>query len=103
MRDGVLLSQAEVMRMYVAISALVTAILVCVPVLGAGVLGLTTLFGVVVPYAAFALFVAGIFYRVIRWAKAPVPFHIPTVSGQQKSLSWIRNNGLESPYTGGIL
>jgi nitrate reductase gamma subunit len=99
MRNAALLSQGDVMKMYVVVSALVIAILVCIPVLGAGALGLTTLFGVIVPYAAFAFFVAGISYRVIQWAKSPVPFHIPTVSGQQRSLSWIRNNGLESPYT----
>ncbi len=28
----------------------------------------------------------------------PVPFHIPTVCGQQKTLPWIRANSIESPH-----
>lgn len=56
------------------------------------------LFGVVIPYTAFAIFTVGIIYRVIKWARSPVPFRIPTTCGQQKSLSWIKANNLESPY-----
>jgi nitrate reductase gamma subunit len=54
-------------------------------------------FGVIIPYVAIAVFVVGLIYRVLKWARAPVPFHIPTVAGQQKSLPWIKNNELESP------
>jgi nitrate reductase gamma subunit len=33
-----------------------------------------------------------------------VPFHIPTVSGQQKSLAWIKADNTDSPYTtGGVV
>jgi nitrate reductase gamma subunit len=46
-----------------------------------------------------ATFVGGFIYRIILWAKSPVPFHIPTVCGQQKSLPWIKNNKTESPST----
>ena len=99
MPDDALLSQAEAMKMNVAISALVTAALIFVPALGAGLSGFAVFFEIIVPYAALALFVAGVLYRIIRWAKSPVPFHIPTISGQQKSLSWIRGGGMESPYT----
>ena len=59
---------------------------------------LTYLLAVVVPYAAFALFLAGFVYRILKWAGTPVPFCIPTVCGQEKSLPWIRNNPLESPH-----
>ena len=55
-------------------------------------------FGVVVPYVALAIFVIGLIYRIVKWARAPVPFHIPTVCGQQKSLPWIRANSAESPH-----
>ena len=55
------------------------------------------LVGVVLPGVAFAVFIIGIVARVVRWARSPVPFRIPTVSGQQKSLSWIRHQELESP------
>lgn len=61
--------------------------------------GWHTLFGVVLPYAAVAIFIIGIIYRIVKWAKAPVPFHIPTTCGQQKSLPWIKSDKLESPFT----
>jgi nitrate reductase gamma subunit len=53
----------------------------------------------VIPYIAIATFVGGFIYRIVLWAKSPVPFHIPTVCGQQKSLPWIKNNNTESPST----
>jgi nitrate reductase gamma subunit len=56
------------------------------------------LFGVVIPYAAIAIFIVGIIYRVIKWARSPVPYRWPTTSGQQKSLPWIKANNLESPH-----
>src|SRR4030067_3589274 len=55
------------------------------------------LFGVVIPYAAFAIFVLGIIYRVLFWAARPVPFRIPTTAGQQKSLPWIKQNKIDNP------
>jgi nitrate reductase gamma subunit len=54
---------------------------------------------IVVPYAAAALFVAGVAWRVWRWAATPVPFRIPTTTGQQASLPWIAPSRLESPAT----
>jgi nitrate reductase gamma subunit len=60
-------------------------------------LGWQSFFGVVIPYAALIIFVIGFVYRVLKWARAPVPFHIPTVAGQQKSLPWIRYSKIESP------
>jgi nitrate reductase gamma subunit len=55
-------------------------------------------FGIVVPYVAITLFIVGIIYRVVKWARSPVPFRWPTTSGQQKSLPWIKANNLESPH-----
>lgn len=55
-------------------------------------------FGIVLPYAAISLFIAGIIYRVVNWARSPVPFRWPTTSGQQKSLPWFKANNLESPH-----
>ena len=61
-------------------------------------------FGVIIPYVAISIFILGIIYRVVKWARSPVPFRWPTTSGQQKSLSWIKANNLESPYnTWGVL
>jgi nitrate reductase gamma subunit len=55
---------------------------------------------IIVPYAAFCIFLAGFCYRVISWAKSPVPFRIPTTCGQQKSLPWIKSARLDNPSTG---
>ncbi|HSV96568.1 MAG TPA: sulfate reduction electron transfer complex DsrMKJOP subunit DsrM [Spirochaetota bacterium] len=54
-------------------------------------------FGIWVPYAASTLFLVGMVYRVIDWARSPVPFRITTTCGQAKSLPWIRSEPLESP------
>lgn len=55
---------------------------------------------VAIPYLAFLTFVVGVVWRVMVWARAPVPFRIPTVSGQAKSLDFIPANRLESPPDG---
>lgn len=65
---------------------------------GVQVAGWMYLFAVIIPYLAAATFLSGFIYRVINWAQSPVPFCIPTTCGQQKSLSWIKANNLESPY-----
>ena len=58
------------------------------------------LFGVIIPYAAVAVFVLGFAYRVFQWGKSPVPFRIPTTCGQQKTLPWIKHDKLENPVNG---
>jgi nitrate reductase gamma subunit len=75
-----------------------TLALVVVAYLGVQSGGLHYLFGVVIPYAAIAIFLLGVVYRVLRWARVPVPFRIPTTCGQQKSLPWIKNSNLENPH-----
>lgn len=60
--------------------------------------GTAWVFGVVLPYAAAALFVVGIVARVLSWARVPVPFRIPTTCGQQSSLPWIRQQKLDNPH-----
>ena len=73
-------------------------------IVGAGGMGLVALFTIFIPYAAVLLFITGFIYRVLKWASSPVPFHIPTVSGQQKSLSWIKADNINSPFTtGGVV
>ncbi len=57
------------------------------------------LFGVVIPYAAFFIFLFGVIYRVLQWGRIPVPFRIPTTAGQQKSHSWIKTNPIDNPFT----
>jgi len=72
--------------------------LILLAYLGIAVAGFHVLFGVVIPYAAFAVFVIGLVYRIVRWARSPVPFHITTTCGQQKALTWIKPNNLECPH-----
>ena len=54
--------------------------------------------GIAVPYAALAIFLAGMVWRMVRWARSPVPFPITTTGGQQKSLPWIRHSKLDNPF-----
>jgi nitrate reductase gamma subunit len=60
-------------------------------------IGLQSIFGIVIPYIAVAIFLIGFIWRVLKWAKSPVPFRIPTSCGQQKSLSWIKHNRIDNP------
>ncbi len=62
--------------------------------------GLDWLFGLVIPAVAVLLFVGGLIQRVLGWASTPVPFRIPTTCGQQRSLTWIKQNRLENPHNG---
>ncbi|HDQ40640.1 MAG TPA: menaquinol oxidoreductase [Desulfonatronum sp.] len=72
--------------------------LVLIAFLGAGVLGLQVVFGVLLPYAAILLFIVGFIYRVVDWARSPVPFRIPTTAGQQYTLPWIKSDQLDNPH-----
>lgn len=67
--------------------------------IGSAVLGMTALFGVVLPYCAIALFIIGFVYRILHWSKSPVPFNIATTCGQAKSLDFIKYNPIENPTT----
>jgi nitrate reductase gamma subunit len=79
---------------------LAVAALICAGI-AAGVSTATgAVLGIVVPYAACAIFLVGICARMWRWAATPVPFRIPTTCGQQKSLSWIKSATLDNPSTG---
>jgi nitrate reductase gamma subunit len=85
-------------RMGALISLVAVAVLIVVAAIGAGAgQGPQFFLGVLVPGVAFAVFLGGIIYRVIKWARAPVPFRITTTCGQEKSLPWIRNQELENP------
>ena len=79
---------------------LVVAVLLGVVWLGAGVAGWHAFFGVAVPYAAVLIFLIGIVWRIVTWARSPVPFRIPTTCGQQRSLDWIPSSTLENPHDG---
>jgi nitrate reductase gamma subunit len=71
---------------------------------GTGVLDARFVFGTLLPYAAIATFLIGFIYRIVGWAKSPVPFRIPTTCGQQKSLDWIPPDRLDNPHdTTGVI
>jgi nitrate reductase gamma subunit len=85
--------------MRILFAALAVILIFAVALGGAGWDGGRWLFGVIVPYAAAAVFVGGVVARVVGWARSPVPFRIPTTCGQQKSLPWIRQAKIENPST----
>jgi len=83
-----------------ALGSLAAVIAVGLAAAAAGsIAGLQAAVAIAIPYICFAALLAGLTWRVVRWSLAPVPFRIPTVCGQQKSLPWIKAGWLESPYT----
>ena len=78
-------------------SLIAVLVLAAVAWFGAALVGLNVLFAVVIPCLALTIFVLGFLYRLLGWARSPVPFHIPTTCGQQKSHPWIKQDKLESP------
>ncbi len=80
------------------VSLLIVVVLFLIAFLGAKAAGLQFLFGVVLPYMAFALFVGGVVWRIIRWAKAPVPFRVPTTAGQQKTINGFKHAKFDNPF-----
>ena len=82
-----------------AFSFLAVIALVLIAWLGSLIPGMQYLFGVVLPYLAIIIFIGGCVYRVVQWAKSPVPFPIQTTCGQGKSLDFIKHNRLEAPNT----
>lgn len=81
------------------ILAFVAALLIGVASLLGAQAGFQYLLGMALPLFAVAVFVGGIIWKVVDWAKSPVPFAIPTVAGQERSLDWIVPNRLDAPCT----
>ncbi|MBN4071772.1 sulfate reduction electron transfer complex DsrMKJOP subunit DsrM, partial [Desulfotalea psychrophila] len=80
-----------------AFSFLAVLALVVFAWLGSMIPGMQYLFGVAIPYLAIMIFLGGFIYRVVYWAKSPVPFSIPTTCGQGKSLDFIKQDKLDCP------
>ena len=53
---------------------------------------LQLVFGVVIPYLAVLIFFEGLIFRVISWARSPVPFKIPSTCAQGRTLPWIKRD-----------
>ena len=75
--------------MKVLFSLVAVLVLTLIAYVGTGLAPGHMFFGVVVPYLAMAVFLVGLVLKIVGWARIPVPFRIPTTSGQQKSLDWI--------------
>jgi len=86
------------MGMYAAFLAV--AGLIVLAFLGVQAAGLHFLFGALIPYVAFLVFVGGFAYRVYLWGTSPVPFRIPTTAGQMQSFDWIKPNRFDNPSNG---
>ena len=61
--------------------------------------GVQMVFGILVPYLAVALFVAGFIRRVMGWSRSAVPFRITTTCGQQPSLPGFKQAKIDNPST----
>lgn len=85
--------------MSVFYALLAVTVVILVGLVGGKSEGLHGVFGLVIPYAAFVTLVLGVIYRVVKWAKSPDPFRIPTTCGQEKSLSWIKHDKYDNPST----
>lgn len=80
--------------MYSLIAVIVLLLLAYVGVAG---LHLEVLFGIVFPYVAMAIFLAGFINKLVGWAKSPVPFPITTTGGQQVSLPMVSPARIDNP------
>lgn len=89
--------------MGIGVSLIAVITLMLLAYLGVAVGSLQYLFGVIIPYMAFALFIVGVIYRVVKWGRSPVPFRIPTTCGQTKSLDWVKPNKIDNPTTTGAV
>lgn len=79
-------------------SIVLVLLIVAIAWCGAAI-GLAPIFGVVLPYVAVLVFIIGMIWRMIYWAKSPVPFCIPTTGGQEQSLDFIKQNKIDCPST----
>lgn len=59
--------------MGIKFSLIVVGALIAVVFLGVKVLGLYTLFGVIIPYLAIFTFIGGFVLRIFDWARSPFP------------------------------
>jgi nitrate reductase gamma subunit len=80
-------------------SLVAVLLLILLSYAGAEAAGMKTFFGIFIPYIAVAVFLIGFIWKIVGWAKSPVPFRIPSTCGQQKSLPWMSYSYTDSPYT----
>ena len=88
------------MNVNIVLSLVAVVVLGALAFLGGSAPVLQGVFGIMIPYIAFVMFLGGFIWRIMKWAKSPVPFRIPTTCGQQKSLPWIKHDKLDNPSNG---
>jgi len=81
------------------ILSFVAALLIGLVAWSGAQLGLQYLFGMALPLIAVVVFIGGMIWRILYWAKSPVPFAIPTTGGQERSLDWVKPARLDAPTT----
>jgi nitrate reductase gamma subunit len=82
------------------ISLIAVLALVGIALVGVDKANLQPLFGIIIPYAAIAIFLIGFVLKVLGWAKIPVPFRIPTTGGQMKSdIEGVKHSKFDNPDT----
>ncbi len=82
-------------------SLIAVFLLFLIAYVGVAAAGLEALFGIIIPYLAVVIFIAGFIYRVVDWARSPVPFRIPTTGGQHKGLPYFKQATIDNPSTKG--
>ncbi|MGD2272113.1 MAG: sulfate reduction electron transfer complex DsrMKJOP subunit DsrM [Desulfobacterales bacterium] len=86
------------------VSLLAVVVLFLLSYAGVAAVGMQVVFGIIVPYLAFATFVIGFTYRIMDWSRSAVPFSITTTAGQHKSLPWFKQERVDCPSdTGGVI
>mgnify|MGYP001037786231 FL=1 len=89
------------MNRHYMFSLIAVLLLFLIAYVGVAAVGLEVLFGIIIPYAAIVVFTIGFIYRIVGWARSPVPFRIPTTCGQQKSLPIFKQAKIDNPSTKG--
>lgn len=87
------------MNLNYIVSLIAVIALFLIAFVGVEAAGFQVLFGIVIPYLAVITFIAGVIYRIVDWARSPVPFRITTTAGQQQSLPWIKPAKFDNPFT----
>ncbi|MGB9712681.1 MAG: sulfate reduction electron transfer complex DsrMKJOP subunit DsrM [Dissulfurimicrobium hydrothermale] len=82
-----------------AMISLIAVLVIILAALVGSMAGLQYVFGVILPYTGFIILLVGFVFRVLDWAKSPVPFRIPTTAGQEFSFPWIKQAKLDNPST----
>lgn len=85
------------MNVNYVVSLLAVIALALIALIGSALPGGQGLFGIFIPYVAVLMFICFFCYRIVDWARRPVPFRITSTCGQQKSMPWIEHDRFENP------